>query len=100
MAALAVHDRQTPDGPFERFLRIIVRGSADERNFFKKAVNWALRQIGKRNRRLHKKAIAEARVIQKLPYKAARWIAADALRELTGEAIRRKLARAERTGRR
>jgi len=100
MAALAVHDRQTPDGPFERFLRIIVRGSADERNFVKKAVNWALRQIGKRNRRLHKKAIGEARVIQKLPYKAARWIAADALRELTGETVRRQLARAERTGRR
>jgi 3-methyladenine DNA glycosylase AlkD len=94
MAALAVHDRQTPDGPFERFLRIIARGSADERNFVKKAVNWALRQIGKRNRRLNRRAIAQARLIQRMPSRGARWVAADALRELTGEAVRRKLTRA------
>lgn len=95
MAALAVHDRQTPDKPFERFLRIIARGSADERNFVKKAVNWALRQIGKRNRRLNRKAIAQARTIQQMPSRAARWIAADAVRELTGDAVRRKLALAK-----
>ncbi len=95
MAALAVHDRQAPDEPFERFLRIIARGSADERNFVKKAVNWALRQIGKRNRRLNRKAIAQARTIQQMPSRAARWIAADAVRELTGDAVRRKLARAK-----
>ena len=82
MAALAVHDRQTADAAFERFLRIIARGSTDDRNFVKKAVNWALRQIGKRNRRLNRKAIAQAKVIQRMPSKAARWIAADALREL------------------
>ena len=95
MAALAVHDRQAPDEPFERFLRIIARGSADERNFVKKAVNWALRQIGKRNRRLNRKAIAQAKVIQQMPSRAARWIAADAVRELTGDAVRRKLERAK-----
>ena len=92
MAALAVHDRRTADAAFERFLGIIRRGSTDERNFVKKAVNWALRQIGKRNRRLNRRAIAQARTIQRIPSRAARWIAADALRELTGEAVRRKIA--------
>jgi 3-methyladenine DNA glycosylase AlkD len=71
MAALAVHDRRTPDAAFERFLPVIARGSADERNFVKKAVNWALRQIGKRNTRLNRQAIARARVIQRMPSRAA-----------------------------
>jgi 3-methyladenine DNA glycosylase AlkD len=93
MAALAVHDRQAPDAAFERCLPVIARHSTDERNFVKKAVNWALRQIGKRNPRLNRKAIARARVIQRLPSRAARWIAADALRELTGEGVQRTLVR-------
>ena len=96
MAALAVHDRRATDAAFERFLPIIARGSTDERNFVKKAVNWALRQIGKRNRRLNRKAIAQARKIQRIPSRAARWIAADAVRELTGEVVRRKLSVAAR----
>ncbi len=82
MAALAVHDKTAPDARFERFLPIIEREATDDRNFVRKAVNWALRQIGKRNRRLNRAAVAAGRRIQKIDSRAARWIAADALREL------------------
>jgi 3-methyladenine DNA glycosylase AlkD len=91
MAALAVHDKGADDAAFVAFLPHIVREATDERNFVRKAVNWALRQIGKRNARLNKAAINTARDIQKLDSKAARWIAADALRELTGEVAQRKV---------
>lgn len=83
MAALAVHDKGAGNQAFERFLPHIVRGAIDDRNFAKKAVNWALRQIGKRNRHLRQQAIRTARQIQRLDSQPARWIAADALRELT-----------------
>ena len=82
MAGMAVHRKELPDEIFLRFLPVIAREATDERNFVKKAVNWALRQIGKRNPRLRRAAIAEAKRIQKLDSRAARWIAADALREL------------------
>jgi 3-methyladenine DNA glycosylase AlkD len=82
MAFLAVHDKKAEDDKFERFLPVIVRASADGRNYVKKAVNWALRQIGKRNLRLCSKAIRTARVIRAKGDPASRWIAADALREL------------------
>ena len=84
MAQLAVHDKQAPDEPFLEFLPLIVREAHDERNFVKKAVNWALRQIGKRNDRLRSAAVKTAEEVQALDNKAARWIAADALRELNG----------------
>ena len=82
MAGMAVHRKELSDEIFLRFLPVIRREATDERNFVKKAVNWALRQIGKRNPRLLRAAIAEAKRIQKLDSRAARWIAADALREL------------------
>ena len=82
MAGLAVHRKELPDETFRRFLPVIRREATDERNFVKKAVNWALRQIGKRNARLRRAAIAEARRIGRIDAKAARWIARDALREL------------------
>jgi len=91
MAALAVHDKKASDADFLKFLPIIKRESTDERNFVKKSVNWALRQIGKRNANLNKMAIKTAEEIQKIDSKSARWIAADALRELTGEAVQKKL---------
>ena len=91
MAYLAVHDKRAPDAAFERFLPIIEREAGDERNFVKKAVNWALRQIGKRNSRLNRRAIAAARRIRKLHSRTARWIASDALRELQSEAVERRL---------
>jgi len=91
MAGLTVHDKKADDSQFEQFLAIIIRESSDERNFVRKAVNWALRNIGKRNRRLNEKAIATARQIQQIDSQSARWIAADALRELTAEKIQSKL---------
>jgi 3-methyladenine DNA glycosylase AlkD len=82
MAGMAVHRKDLPDEIFLRFLPVIRREATDERNFVRKAVNWALRQIGKRNPRLCRAAIAEAKRIVKLDTKSARWIARDALREL------------------
>ncbi len=92
MAALAVHDKQAGDAAFRKFLPLIQRAATDDRNFVKKAVNWALRQIGKRNRALNRAAIATAREIQCIDSKAARWIAADALRELTGATARKAVS--------
>jgi 3-methyladenine DNA glycosylase AlkD len=91
MAALAVHDKSAKDEEFLKFLPIIKRESVDSRNFVKKAVNWALRQIGKRNSNLNKEAIKTAKDIRDLNSKSAKWIASDAIRELTGEAVQKKL---------
>ena len=91
MAALAVHDKRADDAKLAAFLPVIEGAACDERNFVKKAVNWALRQIGKRSRGLNRLAVESGRRIQSLDSRAARWIAADALRELTGEAVQAKL---------
>ncbi len=91
MASLAVHDKASPDSKFVALLPIIRHASTDERNFVKKAVNWALRQIGKRNAMLNKAALAEARRIAGMDSKAARWIASDAIRELESEAVLNRL---------
>lgn len=91
MAGLAVHDKKADDGDLARFLPLIANGAIDDRNFVKKAVNWALRQIGKRNTRLNELAVETAREIQKMNSRSARWVAADALRELTSEAVRGRL---------
>ena len=93
MACAAVHRKDVADEPFEAFLPFIERAATDERNYVKKAVNWALRQIGKRNAPLNREAIAAAERIRALDSKTARWIATDALRELTSPAVRRRLAR-------
>jgi 3-methyladenine DNA glycosylase AlkD len=82
MAQLAVHDKKADDRTFIKLLPIIKRGSVDDRNYVKKAVNWALRQIGKRNRNLKLEAIKAAKEIQELNSRSARWIASDAIREL------------------
>jgi 3-methyladenine DNA glycosylase AlkD len=92
MAALSVHDKKADDRKFEAFLPTIYREARDERNFVKKAVNWALRQIGKRNEYLNKRAIETAYRIAELESKAARWIAKDALRELESDKIQKKIA--------
>ena len=100
MARLAVSDKGAPDARFIALFPHIERGAADERNFVKKAVNWALRQIGKRNLSLNKKAVALARKILKQDTPPARWIANDALRELTGPAVQQRLEKkaAAKTG--
>jgi 3-methyladenine DNA glycosylase AlkD len=82
MATLAVHDKAAGDREFEVFFDAIRRGATDDRNFVRKAVNWALRQIGKRNGALRRRALAVARDLEHLDSPAARWIARDALREL------------------
>ncbi len=93
MAVLAVHDKGAEDEVFCGFLPLIKREAVDERNYVQKAMNWALRQIGKRNRNLNQAAIETAKEIQAIDSKSARWIASDALRELTGEAVQKRLRR-------
>jgi 3-methyladenine DNA glycosylase AlkD len=90
IAGLAVHDKIATDKEFEQFLPIITKHSVDERNYVKKAANWALRNIGKRNLHLNKRAIEIAKEIQKINSKSARWIASDAIRELTSDKIKRR----------
>lgn len=106
MAGLAVHDRKASDGDFEKLLEFIERGASDDRNFVKKAVNWALRNIGKRNAALNSAAIACAERIRDAANaragaerggdagaKAARWVATDALRELASDKVRDRLSK-------
>jgi 3-methyladenine DNA glycosylase AlkD len=106
MAGLAVHDRTAPDDRFQKLLPLVERGAFDARNFVKKGVNWALRNIGKRNLALHAAAVACAEQLRAQAdrraggerggdpeVRAARWVAADALRELGAEKVRARLAR-------
>jgi 3-methyladenine DNA glycosylase AlkD len=93
MAALAVHDKAMHDHVFKNFLRIVEREAHDERNFVRKAVNWGLRQIGKRNEALNRAAVASARRIGRQQSRSAKWIAADALKELTSPAVQRRIKR-------
>ena len=91
IATLAVHDKKVDDSKFEKFFPVIIRESNDNRNFVKKAVNWALRQIGKRDLNLNKRAILIAEEINKKDSKSAKWIAKDALRELNDEKVLKRL---------
>jgi len=91
MCCLAVHDKKAEDKKFEEFFPLIKKHSIDERNFVKKAVNWALRQIGKRNKVLNKKAIMLAEKISKIDSKSAKWIALDALRELQDNKVQNRI---------
>jgi 3-methyladenine DNA glycosylase AlkD len=85
MAGMAVHRKELADDVFLRMLPVIRRESCDDRNFVRKAVNWALRQIGKRNSRLRRAALAEAKHILSLDTPPAIWIAKDAIREFQGK---------------
>lgn len=96
MAELAIHDKSAKDEAFVRMFPSIVQGASDDRNFVKKAVNWALRQIGKRNKKLNALAMKTATQIHKTGSPSARWIAADALRELRGKNVQRRLASRQR----
>jgi 3-methyladenine DNA glycosylase AlkD len=91
MAYLAVHDKQTADAAFEEFFPLMIREADDDRLYVRKAINWALRQIGKRSKYLHPRAVKTAEVIRKRNTPSGRWIAADALRELRSERVRAKL---------
>ena len=100
MAGLAVADKTASDDAFLRFLPLIKRAAVDERNMVKKGVNWALRQIGKRNAPLNRAALTVAQAIHRLDSRAARWISSDARRELAGPAVQRRLQRQSMTGKR
>jgi 3-methyladenine DNA glycosylase AlkD len=91
MACLACHDKKTPDENFIKLFSLLRRGATDERNFVRKAVNWALRNIGKRNPRLNRAAIQLAEEIGWINSKTARWIASDAIRELKSNAVQQRL---------
>lgn len=86
-ACLAVGDKKSGDVFFEQFFPHIVKQAVDDRNFVKKAVNWALRQIGKRNKRLHQMALETAHALRENTSPSARWIARDAIRELESQKI-------------
>ncbi|MEN6552113.1 MAG: DNA alkylation repair protein [Methanobacterium sp.] len=91
IAVLAVHDKKADDKKFEEFFPLIIRESVDNRNFVKKAVNWALRQVGKRNLNLNKRSVEIAEEISIIDSKSAKWIASDAIRELTSEKVQERL---------
>ncbi len=93
IACLAWHEKETEDERFITVFPVIKRGAIDERNYVKKAVNWALRNIGKRNPILNKAAIETAKEIQRIDSKAARWIASDAMRELESNSVQRRLGK-------
>ncbi len=91
MAVLAVHDKAAGDAVFIAWLPLIEEGASDGRNFVKKSVNWALRQIGKRNANLNREAIQCARRIADGGTRPGRWIAAGALKELESEAVQTRI---------
>jgi 3-methyladenine DNA glycosylase AlkD len=91
LACLAWHDKKAGDGQFISMLPLIKRAAVDDRNFVKKAVNWALRMIGKRNKNLNREALVIAREIAIMDSKAARWIASDAIKELESPAVQARL---------
>jgi 3-methyladenine DNA glycosylase AlkD len=93
LAYLSYKDTTAPDTRFEQFLKVIEREASDDRNFVRKAVNWALRNIGKRSPRLNRAAIRAAERIRRQESRSARWIAADALRELRSDAVQQRLRR-------
>ena len=92
LASLTVHDRQADDAAFARGLVLVERAATDPRNFVMKAVNWALRSVGKRSRGLNQAAVAVAERLAGATEPAPRWIGKHALRELTGASVRRRLA--------
>lgn len=92
LACLAWHNKDAPDASFVRLFPVIKHGATDERNYVKKAVNWALRNIGKRNKKLNRAALQVAREIAQFDSRAARWVAADAIRELESAAVQQRLS--------
>jgi 3-methyladenine DNA glycosylase AlkD len=91
MACLAVHDKKAEDEAFIDFFPLIERGSGDNRNFVKKAVNWAIRQIGKRNLHLRLECVRLAEKVREQGSPSARWIASDTLRELSSPIVLARL---------
>lgn len=95
IARMAVSDKKSADDRFFPFFPLLLEGSPDHRNFVKKAVNWAIRQVGKRSQILNKEMTALCRQLLETDSKPARWIASDALRELEGAAVQTMLQKKE-----
>jgi 3-methyladenine DNA glycosylase AlkD len=93
MACLAVHDKKAGDAAFLALLPVIEGGAEDPRNYVRKAVNWALRGIGKRNRALNGAAVVVAEGLRASGSRSARWVGSDAFRELTSDKVLARLAR-------
>ncbi len=93
MAEHAIHAKNMDNEAFMPYLTIIEREAADNRNFVKKAINWALRQMGKRNKALHVQALMCAERLLVVNSPSARWIARDAIRELNSDAVKKKIYR-------
>lgn len=91
IACLAWHDKKAKDEKFTRLFPLIKRGAIDERNYVRKAVSWALRNIGKRNKKLNEAALEVAEEMGRMDSRAARWIASDTRKELTSEAVQKRL---------
>jgi len=91
LACLAWHDKNAKDEKFTKLFPVFARGALDERNSVKKAVSWALRNIGKRNSNLNRAALSEANTILMLYSRSARWIARDVIRELKSDAVQKRL---------
>jgi 3-methyladenine DNA glycosylase AlkD len=91
MAALAVHDKKASDAVFVGFFPLIEKGAGDNRNYVKKAINWAVRQMGKRNLDLREECVALSERLKAQGTPSARWIAADALRELNSPKVLARL---------
>jgi 3-methyladenine DNA glycosylase AlkD len=93
IARIAVADKKAPDELFEQFYPLIISESCDDRPMVRKAVNWAIRQIGKRNLYLNRRAVEVSQKIRLSGTRASRWIAADALRELTSPKVQDRLSK-------
>ena len=93
LASVALHDKDAPDAPFRRALRLVERGATDERNFVKKGVSWALRSIGERNPALNADAVKTATKLAASSDPSSRWVGKDALRQLASPAVRARVAR-------
>jgi 3-methyladenine DNA glycosylase AlkD len=92
MVWLTLHRKKEPDERFLEFFPPIEKVAGDERNFVKKAVSWALRTLGKRSQYLNKQAVLSAKRVSKIDSKAARWVAADVLKEIQGDKVQARLA--------
>jgi 3-methyladenine DNA glycosylase AlkD len=90
IACIAWHNKELPDKELMKFLKIIKKGAKDERNYVKKAVSWALRNIGKKNKNLNKEVIKFAKELEKSNLKSAKWIARDTLRDIQREKVTKR----------
>jgi len=91
LACLAWHDKDAKDVEFIKLLPVVKRGATDKRNFVKKAVSWALRNIGKRNLNLNKAAMRTAKEMLQIDSSTARWVASDAMKQLSSAPVQRRL---------